>query len=255
MKIERINENQIRCTITREDLESRHIHISELAYGTEKVRSLFQDMLGFASNKFGFDAQETPLMIEAIPISADSLVLIVTKIPYPDELDARFSTFSDMDDDYFDFFDDEDFFFDDSEVVPEPLGSAQDVLDIYEQVTSPASATEGVPSPHMGLSADSDISHLTRIFSFDNLESVIRAASVLNKRYTGPDYLYKDPHGNYQLILSMGEHSPQLFNKVCNVLAEYGALQEIPTGMENYIDEHSKLIFYDNALETLADFK
>ena len=40
MKIEKVNENQIRCTLTREDLASRELKISELAYGTEKAKSV-----------------------------------------------------------------------------------------------------------------------------------------------------------------------------------------------------------------------
>ena len=43
MKIEKINENQIRCTLTKEDLDSHQIRISELAYGTEKAKRLFRD--------------------------------------------------------------------------------------------------------------------------------------------------------------------------------------------------------------------
>lgn len=38
MKIEKINENQIRCTLTKSDLEERHIRLSELAYGSEKAK-------------------------------------------------------------------------------------------------------------------------------------------------------------------------------------------------------------------------
>ena len=38
MKLVKINENQIRCTLTREDLASRELKINELAYGTEKPR-------------------------------------------------------------------------------------------------------------------------------------------------------------------------------------------------------------------------
>ena len=41
MKIEKINENQIRCTLTREDLESHQVNLKELAYdaaGTDTVR-------------------------------------------------------------------------------------------------------------------------------------------------------------------------------------------------------------------------
>ena len=61
MKIEKVNENQIRCTLTREDLASRELKISELAYGTEKAKTLFRDMMRQASFEFGFEAEDIPL--------------------------------------------------------------------------------------------------------------------------------------------------------------------------------------------------
>ena len=64
MKIEKINDNQIRCTLTKEDLLSREIKLSELAYGTEKAKSLFRDMMQQAAYEFGFEANDIPLMIE-----------------------------------------------------------------------------------------------------------------------------------------------------------------------------------------------
>ena len=64
MKIEKINENQIRCTLTKEDLDSHQIRISELAYGTEKAKRLFRDMMQQAQIQFGFEADNIPLMIE-----------------------------------------------------------------------------------------------------------------------------------------------------------------------------------------------
>ena len=45
MKIEKLNDNQIRCTLTRADLAARQLQLSELAYGTEKAKSLFHDMM------------------------------------------------------------------------------------------------------------------------------------------------------------------------------------------------------------------
>ena len=72
MKIEKINDNQIRCTLTREDLESHQIRISELAYGTDKAKKLFRDMMQQAQIQFGFEADNIPLMIEAIPVSTES---------------------------------------------------------------------------------------------------------------------------------------------------------------------------------------
>ena len=40
MKIEKLSENQIRCTLNKSDLAARQLKISELAYGSEKARSL-----------------------------------------------------------------------------------------------------------------------------------------------------------------------------------------------------------------------
>ena len=63
MKIEKINDNQIRCTLTREDLADRQLKLSELAYGTEKAKTLFRDMMQQAAYEFGFEANDIPLMI------------------------------------------------------------------------------------------------------------------------------------------------------------------------------------------------
>ena len=94
MKIEKVNDNQIRCTLTREDLADRQLKLSELAYGTEKAKMLFRDMMQQAAYEFGFEAEDIPLMIEAIPLSADTIILIITKVEYPEELDTRFSQFA-----------------------------------------------------------------------------------------------------------------------------------------------------------------
>lgn len=67
MKIEKINDNQIRCTLTKEDLLSREIKLSELAYGTEKAKSLFRDMMQQAAYEFGFEANDIPLVNRGNP--------------------------------------------------------------------------------------------------------------------------------------------------------------------------------------------
>ena len=93
MKIERINDNQIRCTLTSLDLSSRGINLAELAYGSEKARNLFREMIQQAAKEVGFEAEDIPLMVEAIPLSSESIMLIVTKVDDPEELDTRFSKF------------------------------------------------------------------------------------------------------------------------------------------------------------------
>ena len=90
MKIEKISDTQIRCTLNGEDLQSRELKISELAYGTEKAKTLFQDMIEQASQDFGFQADNLPLMVEAIPVSPDCIILVITKVDDPEEFDKKF---------------------------------------------------------------------------------------------------------------------------------------------------------------------
>ena len=94
MRIERINENSIRCTLTNFDLSVRNVNLSELTYGSEKARNLFREMVQKASSEVGFEAEDIPLMVEAIPLSNESIMLVITKIEDPEELDTRFSKFS-----------------------------------------------------------------------------------------------------------------------------------------------------------------
>ncbi|HCL04187.1 MAG TPA: competence protein, partial [Lachnoclostridium phytofermentans] len=94
MKLEKISDTQIRCTLNKEDLMDRELRISELAYGSDKAKQLFREMMQQAAYEFGFEAEDIPLMIEATPVSADCLVLVITKVEDPDELDTRFSNFT-----------------------------------------------------------------------------------------------------------------------------------------------------------------
>lgn len=93
MKIERINDNQIRCTLNHFDLSVRNLNLTELAYGSEKAKNLFREMIQKASNEVGFEAEDIPLMVEAIPLSGESVMLVITKMEDPEELDTRFLNF------------------------------------------------------------------------------------------------------------------------------------------------------------------
>ena len=127
MKIEKVNDNQIRCTLTRADLDDRHLKLSELAYGTEKAKSLFRDMMQQANYEFGFEAEDMPLMIEAVPLTQDTVLLIITKVEYPEELDTRFSKFSEPDEnEYPDF----------ADAKNTPAAGADDILGFFKQLQS-----------------------------------------------------------------------------------------------------------------------
>ena len=275
MKIERLNENQIRCTLNKSDLASRQLKINELAYGSDKAKELFRDMMQQASYELGFEAEDTPLMIEAIPVSSECIVLIVTKVDNPEELDTRFSRFSpsDSDDDNFDF--------DDIETIEGndysdfSLPTANEELD-----ECAATDEEGLPEDELMnifnrvkeyFNKDSDnkasqpsgkgttdkpehreSANISRVFSFSSLDDITNAACIIDTFYKDANSVYKNPSDRrYYLCISKTKCNSKDFNKVCNILSEYGQKE---SGFDNHIGffaEHCECIIAEHALHIL----
>ena len=86
----------------------------------------------------------------------------------------------------------------------------------------------------------------------DTLADVIRASKVISKFYTGRSSLYKDEAGEcYVLALSKSKHTTEEFNRICNVLSEYGVMQKSSQANEAYFTEHHNCIVANNAIEAL----
>lgn len=248
MKIEKINENQIRCTLTHDDLAAHQLKLSELAYGTEKAKSLFHDMMQQASREFGFEANDIPLMIEAMPGAADSIVLIITKVDNPEEIDSKFSKFG-------------------SSVSGESdrrnsmierlkkLEGAENVLDLLRQVTESVSPTPSTLKEERSKESaqEKDTFLPLRFFSFATLDSAIKASSLLKDMYNGSNTLYKDETADiYILALTQSEHSASDFNRICNMLSEYGCAEPGDGATLAFLEEHCTIIISQNAMQTLA---
>ena len=213
MKIEKLNDNQIRCTLTRADLADRQLKLSEIVCGSDKAKSLFQDMMKQAASEFGFEAEDMPLMIEAVPASSDSLVLIITKVDDPEELDSKLSK----------------------------LGSTLQELGHKKQNTS-----EKLDS--------GETNSRIRLFSFANLDCVIQACHILRPMYSGANTLYKDiPNNLYILALAQSDYSAADFNKICNMLSEYGAAEKVNSAILAFLEEHCETIVSNDAVEQLGN--
>ena len=45
MKINKINDNQIKCILTQQDLEERHLNLREMSYNSTEIRKLFAEVI------------------------------------------------------------------------------------------------------------------------------------------------------------------------------------------------------------------
>lgn len=261
MKIEKISERQIRCTLSRDDLVDRELRISELAYGSEKAKALFRDMMQQANYEFGFEAEDIPLMIEAIPVSPECLILVITKVEDPDELDTRFSKFSPDSEDSDGLYDDDT---DDSyaDEIINSFGQMDDLLggtpgdETDEFVPLAEALSINKEEPKEDKAETNSVSYQTnllKVYSFKTLDDVTKLSNVITSYYNAQNSLYKNPStGLYYLAITKSGHTPEEFNKICNIISEYGKSEITTYASPYYYEEHFEVLIKDKAVQVLS---
>ena len=251
MRIERINENSIRCILTRFDLSVRNLNLRELTYGSDKARKLFDEMMTRASDEVGFNAENTPIMIEAIPMTGNAIQIVITKVEDPEELDTRFSKFSQsrqaamQNNEWL------------RKLTNELLEGADGILQKLResglisdaqaaQISQGRSASGKAQAP-----AASTEDH--RIFAFDDLDKVIAASKAIAS-FDTDSKLYKKEGGDsyYVLVLKMQPDKSEDFLKACNMIAEYGRKLRSGAASLAYYDEHYRTVVAEQAVQKLG---
>lgn len=269
MKIEKVNDHQIRCTLTKKELEKRDLKLSEIAYGNEKVKTLFRDMMRMAAHQYGFEAEDIPLMIEVIPF-AECAVIVVTKVEDPDELDTRFSKFapslhkdnnttlSSALEEVFGNLNKSDNLLDilkkiQGAPIPEPDDEDEDSLpfaDEYEEEV-PAIAEHSEVSPKVTATGNTH----EVFYTFSSLNALIKVARVLAPHYRAVSRLYKDTGKDvYLLFLSQGTHSDAQFRSFCHLIEEFATRTPGNEYLKFFVDEHCTPMLSEEALQQLASF-
>ena len=152
----------------------------------------------------------------------------------------------------------------DSDKVFEEAG-ADDILDLVRRLQEQSRTAEGKEQAdnHISLGKISEKKHkkkeeplvvdITKLFVFDELDEVNRLARVLKGFYNGCNVLYKNKlNRKYYLVISKSHHTPEEFNKVCNILSEYAHQEKYSTAIRAYFDEHYELILKEDALQILS---
>lgn len=253
MKIERLSENQIRCTLYKADLADKELLLTELAYGTDKAKELFRELMQQASNELGFEVDNIPLMIEAIPVSPECLVLIITKVEDPEELDTRFSRFTKPVEEENQYEDETD----DSDDLVMQTNQAADGL--IEALGNLAEGLSALGSGRVSKKARANVKQAVnnqdvfRIYAFKSLDQVILSAKLVKGMYRSENSLYKNPQDSrFYLYLTKDKNTDGEFVRTCNLISEYGNKIRASYATPNHMEEHYKLIIDADALQTLA---
>lgn len=265
MKIEKVNDHQIRCTLTKKELEKRDLKLSEIAYGNEKVKALFRDMMRMAATQYGFEAEDIPLMIEVIPF-AECAVIVVTKVEDPDELDTRFSKFAPSV-----LKDDNNTLTSALEEVFGSLNKSDNILDVLKKIQdSPLPEndydqeeedTADITIHNAEQSEGSTLSFRESnkkypnelFFTFTSLNELIRISQILAPHFQSESKLYKNETRNtFLLYISKGTHSEESHQTFCHLIDEYADRTPGNDYLKLFVEEHCTCILNDSAINQLA---
>lgn len=241
MKFEKIDENTISLTLKSDELKERNLKVSDLSYGSIKARTLLIELIKLADAEIGFKV-DAPLAVEAVPLKEGGIKLNITKVYNPDELDSRFSKFSPTKNEIpnIDLF----------KVIEATIDRFEDSLK-----TSNIRGIEDIKTAgKLEITKENEIVY---IFEFESIDKASDACRNI-KFFDYTSVFYKDEKNNrFFLVLSLkGNVSKNVisdFNKVCNMLAEYGKRAEGTLSInQSYYEEHYKTIIKNDAVRKLS---
>lgn len=245
MKIERIDDNSIRCTLTSLDLSSRNINLRDMTYGSEAAKRLFSEMMQKAQNEVGFAPESGPLVIEAVPLQGGSIQLVISKVDDPEELDTRFSKFTAAAAGQNGWV---------SQLASELLEGAHDIIQEMKakRAAQQEERLDGDTAEGSDADAENGSPDVCRVYAFRSLDRVMDAAGALGDVYSGTNTLYKDPKTHhFYLVLHAGEGGINALNRASNLLSEYGSKLKDNELYEAYFEEHYEIFLKNSALQKL----
>ena len=88
----------------------------------------------------------------------------------------------------------------------------------------------------------------------DSLKQVINAAVIAGSHYHGLSTLYhEEGTDGYYLILTQGEEDREVFDRVCNVISEYGIPKRSTPASLTFLEEHCSTLIAEHALQRLSN--
>ena len=212
MKIERISENQLKLTLTKDDLKERDIKLEDLISPSEKTQKLFRDIMEQALDEEDFVSENTPLMVEAVPMGTEGIMIIVTKV---NNKDKKGNTAADL-----------------LQQAQETRRWKKKPLDTLEHAEE----------------KNSDI----LIYSFPELDDVIRVSLRLDGDFKGESSVYKND-GKYFLVLQGDTYTAEESSDELElVLKEYGQKHVSTPLAKYYLLEHGETLIANKAVKALA---
>ena len=255
MKVEKINDNQVRFEFVAQDLAERNINISDIVtQSATTTQGLFREITSILHDEYDFAAIGTPLVFEATMYN-DTLSVLVTRMPdnsgyceynentgMPNFQNIIGDIMSQM----------------------KNNGYNQDGLEFVSANIHPIGGFQNGNAPRRGLPQGSTKARPNKknqekpesgysVFAFDNFDMLAAAASCIPEAYYGRSHVYK-LKGKHHLILQNVGNSNYSTKSFASQLCEYGQKQVTSQITYNQMLEHGEVIIAEEAICKLKTY-
>ncbi len=257
MRFELVEENKIKIEVNKADLLERDIKIVELAYGSDKARDFFQEIMEMAYEELGFDVNNIPILVEAVPISLEEICIYVTKVTDPDELEKKIAKMPkdkivdkqniNLDTLRKKLEEAKDNIFGeltrDTDDVDEKILDQLDDVDENLKINSKPSKSKKSNVKNINLA----------IFSFDSIDTVTFATKRIPSEIKFKSSLILN-NERYYLTLETRKLEDNEFVNIEKFLFEYGQKHISTLESRQYLIEHGEVIIKKDAVKILSSF-
>jgi len=224
MKLERINDNQIRITLDPHDFADLDVSITDFLTDKEgKTKEFLETLMGKAKDDLDFEADGLPVIVEVTQSDKDSIVLMLTKVDK------------------------------DTKIAPGTHSNSaiSRVAEIKEELEEIDEHPNKDVSSH-SLDGEKVITPSYGVCRFKNLDDVISVAKMAENYYDSDNSLYKDDD-SYYLMYTRTRNSEADFRMLSNQVREFGEPVVFHYASRFYIEEHYDLIIANEALQLLSE--
>ncbi|MCX8075070.1 MAG: adaptor protein MecA [Clostridia bacterium] len=221
MKVEKINENKIKITLTIDELKARKISIKDIEKDVNLAKNLFLDLLEESDLNEEFIADDSQLYIEASSDNNNLFVVTITKIEHIPEL-SKYALLDNI------------------------LEKSIDKKSKNSLSLTKDSTKKKRDSEKINYKVDSTI------YSFSSMDDILVMCEILAKEkiFLGKNSLYKYVN-EYFIVFNKSSIKNKKFLRTFIVLSEYCKNYYTSSIFDISIKEKCKLIISDNALQKL----
>ena len=243
MRIERIDDQTIKCFLSVEELQEYHVDYKDFIYRSEKAQKLMRDIIEEAREKVGYKPPQMAFELQITMMEQGMILTFSEKDPFDLGDPAKSQNVKELLNRLKSYL---------QQMSGEPGGS----VGAFDPANMPADPGSFLPLPDAGAqipiqSGPRPEELLEVVLVFSSMANVMAYLEALPGRLRFTSELYK-MEDLYYLHIAKGSASLERFRKACIVGTEYAGFCAAGEGCDQLLKEHGEVLIAERAMQKLS---